>query len=231
MTESDDLEALLPADHDNSVMMSSVEVKVYKQRWWILFLFAGIGFMQCAVWNTWGPITSSVKMAYHNWDNAEIALLSMWGTITMIMGLAPLTLLLQTKGIRVALLLTAFLLSLGTAVRCLTTEEKSFTVLAHVGAVLNGFAGIIIGAAPSLISSRWFPPNERTTATGIGCTFNQLGNAGGFFLGPWLVHMPKNHNHTDSDDIDNLRKSIRDYMWITAGICISLFLGVVSYFP
>ncbi|XP_069185946.1 solute carrier family 49 member 4 homolog [Procambarus clarkii] len=231
MPDSSDLETLLPEVHEESLLISSVEVKVYKRRWWILFLFAGIGFMQCAVWNTWGPITSSVKIAYPNWDDAEVALLSMWGTITMIMGLAPMTLLLQTKGIRVALLLTAFLMALGTSVRCIATEERTFTILAHVGAVLNGFAGIIIGAAPSLVSSRWFPPNERTTATGIGCTFNQLGNAGGFFLGPWLVHLPKNESHIDSDDIDNLRKNIRDYMWISAGICISLFIGVIYYFP
>lgn len=62
--------------------------------------------------------------------------------------------------------------------------------------------------------------------SGIGCTFNQLGNAGGFFFGPWLVHLPKNHTHpenftdypyfeADSSDTDDLRRSIRDYMWIS----------------
>lgn len=236
MQAADDLEAILPEDLEAPIMTSSIQVKVYKRRWWILFLFAGLGFMQCAVWNTWGPITSSVKLAYPQWDDAEIALLSMWGTITMIMGLAPMTILLQTKGIRVSLVLTAFLMGLGTALRCITTEEKPFTLLAHAGAVLNGFAGIIIGAAPSLISSRWFPPNERTTATGIGCTFNQLGNAGGFFFGPWLIHMPKNftdypHFEANNSDIDDLRRSIWDYMWITAGLCISLLIGVLAYFP
>lgn len=54
--------------------------------------------IQCAVWNTWGPITPSVKLAYPHWDDAEIALLSMWGTITMITGLIPMTVLLQAKG-------------------------------------------------------------------------------------------------------------------------------------
>ncbi|KAG0716178.1 Disrupted in renal carcinoma protein 2 [Chionoecetes opilio] len=94
---------------------------------------------------------------------------------------------------------------------------------------------------PQLISSRWFPHNERTTATGIGCTFNQLGNAGGYFLGPLLIHLPKNHSSdpgnstTDLDlepwEIDALRKSIRDYMWISFGMCTTLFIGVLSYFP
>lgn len=237
----EDMEAILPEDPPESpVMLSSVEVKVYKRRWWILFLFAGMGFMQCAVWNTWGPITATVKTAYPKWDDAEIALLSMWGTITMITGLVPMTILLQAKGLRVSLLVTAALLTMGTGVRCFSSEEQPFTVLAHIGAVLNGFAGIIIGAAPSLLSSRWFPHNERTTATGIGCTFNQLGNAGGFFLGPLMVHLPVNQsthhgNSTEADldpeQIEALRMSIRDYMWISFGICSSLFLGVIAYFP
>lgn len=240
MARDDEMEAILPEDPpEGPHMVASLEVKVYKRRWWILFLFAGMGFMQCAVWNTWGPITASVKLAYPNWDDAEIALLSMWGTITMITGIVPMTVLLQAKGIRVALLLTAFFMSLGTTVRCFTIEEQAFTVLAHIGAVLNGFSGIIIGAAPSLISSRWFPHNERTTATGIGCTFNQLGNAGGFFLGPLMVHIPGNHSNYSRngtydltpDEINMLRKSIRDYMWISFGLCAALFIGVITYFP
>ncbi|XP_047476049.1 uncharacterized protein LOC125029907 [Penaeus chinensis] len=98
MSSTDDLEAILPEDLESSMAASRIDVKVYKRRWWILFLFAGMGFMQCAVWNTWGPITSSVKLAYSSWTDAEIALLSMWGTITMIFGLIPMTALLQLKG-------------------------------------------------------------------------------------------------------------------------------------
>lgn len=54
---------------------------------------------------------------------------------------------------------------------------------------------------------------------GIGCTFNQLGNAGGFFFGPWLVHLPGNHskpdNTTSDTDVEDLRRAIYDYMWIS----------------
>ncbi|KAK7069396.1 Solute carrier 49 member 4, partial [Halocaridina rubra] len=142
----------------------------------------------------------------------------------MILGLIPITILLQLKGLRVAIIVTASFMALGTAIRCFTMEEESFRILAHAGAILNGFAGIAIGAAPALLSSRWFPPNERTTATGIGCTFNQLGNAGGFFLGPWLIRYPQNHSKPenatfslpslDDNDIDELRREIRDYMFI-----------------
>jgi FLVCR family MFS transporter len=40
--------------------------------------------------------------------------------------------------------------------------------------MLDGIAGITIMAAPPLISSLWFPPDERTTATAI----NQVNEAG-----------------------------------------------------
>lgn len=242
----DDLEAIIPEDPEPDTVSlattatTTVGVKVYKARWWMLFVYGGIGFMQCAVWNTWGPITASVKAAYPSWTDAKIGLLSMWGTITMMLGLIPFTFLLQKKGLRICMIITSLLMALGTIVRCFSTDEKTFTVMANIGAVLNGFAGIVIGIAPSLLSSSWFPPNERTTATGIGCTMNQLGNAGGFFVGPWLV--PEPHNHTGGGnatheigsidtDTEKLRRSIRDYMWITAGICMSFFIFTVAYFP
>ena len=37
----------------------------------------------------------------------------------------------------------------------------------HICAILNGISGVTIMAAPPLISSAWFPPSERTTATAI----------------------------------------------------------------
>ncbi|KAB7500452.1 Disrupted in renal carcinoma protein 2-like protein [Armadillidium nasatum] len=219
---------------DQDSIAFPVAVKVYKRRWYILFIFAGLGFMQCAVWNTWGPITQAAKAAYPDWDDAEIGLLSMWGTITMIIGLVPFTIMLQTKGLRYSIVITSGLLAAASAVRLLATEELAFTIFAHIGALLNGFAGIIIGCAPSLLSSTWFPPNERTTATGIGCTFNQLGNAGGFFLGPLIVQDPTNKSNISfpaNTDTDMIRRSIRDYMWISAALCVPLFLFVLAYFP
>ncbi|XP_076035527.1 solute carrier family 49 member 4 homolog isoform X2 [Oratosquilla oratoria] len=246
MTSAEMDEAEVVIDHDDTVPLHrDVEVQVYKRRWWILFVFAGLGFMQCAVWNTWGPITSSAKTAY-SWDNAEIARLSMWGTVTMIVGLIPFTILLQRKGLRVAMIVTSFFMALGTLIRCFSQDEEVFTILANIAAILNGLSGIIICTAPSLLSSTWFPPKERTTATGVGCTFNQLGNAGGFFLGPLIVKSPNNSSKNGTDpnatlflmgdepdpaEVDVLRKEIMDYMWITAGICVAFFIFTIAYFP
>ncbi|CAL4065191.1 unnamed protein product [Meganyctiphanes norvegica] len=244
MHESDTTPIIKEVD---GVHHGEVEVQVYKRRWWILFIFGSLGFMQCAVWNTWGPITATAKSAY-GWDDAEIALLSTWGTLTILIGLVPMTIFLQKKGLGPSILITSILIALATGIRCFTIDAKSFTILSHLGAILNGFAGIIIAIAPSLLSSTWFPPHERTTATGVGCTMNQLGNLGGFILGPLLVQEPLNMtedfdfqheflynsvNVTNGLDpeVEAMRKSIRVYMWIAAGVCISFLVFTLVYFP
>ena len=51
-------------------------------------------------------------------------------------------------------------------------------------------AGIVVFSAPSALSSAWFPPGERTTATGIAIVFNNLGNAVSFLLAPAIVPDP-----------------------------------------
>lgn len=68
--------------------------------------------------------------------------------------------------------------------------------MCHICAILNGVAGIIVFSAPSALSSAWFPPEERTTATGIAIVFNNLGNALSFLAAPAIVPDPKETNKT-----------------------------------
>ncbi|CAL4082687.1 unnamed protein product [Meganyctiphanes norvegica] len=142
-TSNDDIVPILPDEVDRRPSVtpnkfrrrSSIfgTIQIHKRRWWILFVFGGLGFMQCTVWNTWGPITGSVKVAY-DWSDATIALLSMWGTITLMVGLFPFTILLQRKGLRVSMILTSFMMAAGTALRCVTIDKTVFTYIAHIAA-------------------------------------------------------------------------------------------------
>ena len=62
-----------------------------------------------------------------------------------------------------------------------------FSISCHVCAIFNGISGVTIMAAPPLISSKWFPPNERTTATSINQAFNMLGNGLAMLVGQSVV--------------------------------------------
>ncbi|XP_047736009.1 uncharacterized protein LOC108671370 [Hyalella azteca] len=162
---------------------------LYTRRYAMLAMFAALGFIQCAVWNTWGPIASSAVEAYPALTPSNIATLAIWGPVTCLTGTIFCTLLIQKRGMRTAMIVSSLLMAVGTSLRCTTQDPALFMTFAHLAAILNGFAGVVVGIAPALLSSLWFPVSFRTTATSVGCTFNQLGNAGGFFLGPFMVEV------------------------------------------
>ena len=111
---------------------------------------------------------------------------------------------------RITVLLVSGLVALGTVLRCIHCVFKNnlfflirfvlspaaqsplnivpFSCLSsHACAILNGISGVTIMAAPPLISSHWFPPEERTTATSINQAANMLGNGLSMLVGPALV--------------------------------------------
>ena len=88
-------------------------------------------------------------------------------------------------------------------------------------------------AAPPLISSHWFPPDERTTATSINQAANMLGNGLSMLIGPALVNVPSDctPNNSSCPTKDEIRRDIDDYMYIHAAIAIIIFLLFCVYFP
>ena len=47
--------------------------------------------------------------------------------------------------------------------------------------------GPFVVTLPSIVSSLWFPPGQRTVATGLSWLLLETGNALGFILGPLVV--------------------------------------------
>ena len=55
--------------------------------------------------------------------------------------------------------------------------------MAHTGNVFVGLAGPMAFAVGPVLSSTWFPPNERTTATAVATISGFAGAAGCFVVG------------------------------------------------
>jgi hypothetical protein len=115
-------------------------------------------------------------------------------------------------------------------------KTKLFFRFAHVGAILNAIGGVALAPAVVLLSSTWFPPYQRTLATGLkkkysyqywnlvilifilitdclnfqgmGTASSLLGMAGSYLVGPWLISEPPQKVNSD-DEIKNLRENIR----------------------
>ena len=79
---------------------------------------------------------------------------------------------------------------LAAALRCLQWlfldhphSSLIFKILAHTGGVINGSMGPFVVTLPSVVSSAWFPPHQRTMATGISWLLLESGNSLGFIIG------------------------------------------------
>ena len=68
-----------------------------------------------------------------------------------------------------------------------TTAATPTQYLLHAGQFLNGLAGPVAMSTPPVVSSLFFPPNQRATATSIMAVSNYLGVALTFLVGPLLI--------------------------------------------
>ena len=163
---------------------------VYKRRWYVLGVFCYCAVIQATIWNTWGPITETTKVLL-GWTNSNIALVTNLSNIAFIIFALPVCMLMDRKGLRFSLLVCSVMFVIGTGIRCITLESKALLGLAYTCAIVFGTAAIVPFGGPSLVSAVWFPLDQRTTATAIASTFNWLGLAFSFLLGPYIVTNPE----------------------------------------
>ncbi|KAL7636258.1 UNVERIFIED_CONTAM: hypothetical protein RMT77_013016 [Armadillidium vulgare] len=219
---------------------SSVEIRAYPTRFWILAVFSFFAFYQTVVWGTFGPIMDSAQAAF-GWEDSIIAILQSLGPAAVIVFILPSNWFTQTYGARKGLIGATFLMSFATGLRCISSEDEAFTALAITGGAINGIAGCTALALPPLISSLWFPPSERTTATAIGALAAQLGTAG-MYLSPLIVRLPDTSNSTSVTSTvvttvievvtkEDIKEDIMKLMYIECGISVGLFLCIIIYFP
>lgn len=199
----------------------------YKRRWFILATFSGLCSLQFWAWNTYGPIVASIQDAY-DWSDSTVAMMANWGTITFVFFVFPLVYLLEWKGLRITMITVAFLVASGTIFRALSNNPKAFLYMAHLGSILNGIAGVTVMSAPPALSAVWFPPHQRTTATCISQISTQIGLGFSYTIGPFLV--PESNNKS-MDYIQTVQDDIHKYLWIEAGLALSLLVIFLIYFP
>ncbi|XP_006636405.1 solute carrier family 49 member 4 [Lepisosteus oculatus] len=221
------------AEGEREPLLDQVQSRVYGKRWLVLAIFSALGFMQGMVWNTWGPIQISAKQVY-GFTGIDIAMLVLWGSI----GFIPWMLfmwVMDKRGLRMSLLISSSLMLLGTAVRSIPLHDLSVKKwLIHGGQLLNGLAGPTIMSAPPLLSTTWFAPDQRATATAVASLVSYLGSAGSFLIGPLVVPAPNETQPLRSvigRTNDHIRDRIQIVLYAEFAMTAVLFSAVVLYFP
>ena len=89
----------------------------------------------------------------------------------------PLSNYLERQGLRRTTILVASLVASGSCLRLLSRDsDTGFFLLSHLGAILNGMAGVTLGSAPTVVSATWFPEDERIFATSVNMVRRRLKN-------------------------------------------------------
>uniref|UniRef100_H2ZFL6 Major facilitator superfamily (MFS) profile domain-containing protein n=1 Tax=Ciona savignyi TaxID=51511 RepID=H2ZFL6_CIOSA len=219
--------------------------KTYWYRWYICLIFAFQGLLQGCVWNTWPAIDDSAEAAI-GFSKQDIELLVNWGPIAFIIFMPIYMWLLQTKGLRLSVVSGAFLVAIGTGLRCLPLPNNILKYFIHVGQFLNGIAGCPVMAIPPMLSNVWFPASERITATGIATLFNYFGTGAAYIIGPLFVNEPSNatqnitcwnitkHNtprNSSCQEIFGIRNEIQTVLYFEFGLASIIFLAMLVFFP
>jgi MFS family permease len=156
-------------------MMQATTYKVYRYRWVVLAAFMFVVIMNQLLWITYAPITSTAA-SYYQATDLSIGLLSMSFMIVYILVSLPASWVIDTYGMKTAVGIGAVLTGVFGLLRGLAGTNYNLALLAQVGIAVG--QPFILNSITK-IAAKWFPVNERATASGLGT----LAMYAGIFLG------------------------------------------------
>ncbi len=163
--------------------MSEQAIKAYGYRWVVLVIFMLITAMTQVLWITFAPITSLAAQFYRTSD-LLIGLLSMSFMAVYIIIVIPAAWMIDTWGFRAAVSIGAVLTAVGALGRGILASNFTLVFASQIGIALG--QPLVLGSITKL-AARWFPPNERATASGLGTLALYLGVLAGMILTPVLA--------------------------------------------
>jgi cyanate permease len=163
--------------------MTEASFKVYPYRWAILLTFMFVTAVNQMLWITFAPITGSAA-GYYGVSDLNIGLLSMSFMIVYLFVSIPASWVIDTHGFRVAVGIGAVLTGVFGLLRGLTGTNYTLVLIAQIGIAIG--QPFILNAVTK-VAARWFPIEERATATGFGSLAMYLGILLGMILTPYLA--------------------------------------------
>jgi len=162
--------------------MGKSNFKVYAYRWVVLLAFMTIVAVNQMLWITFAPITGSAAKFYGVSD-LSIGLLSMIFMIVYVAVSIPASWAIDTWGIRIAVGIGAVLTGVFGLLRGLTAKDYTWVLVSQIGIAVG--QPFLLNACTK-VAARWFPIEERATASGLGTLAMYLGISAGLALTPLL---------------------------------------------
>jgi MFS family permease len=134
-------------------------------------------------WITFAPITS-VAAKYYGVPDLSIGLLSMSFMIVYIFVSIPASWTIDTYGFKVAVGIGAVLTGVFGLARGLAADNYTLVLISQIGIAIG--QPFILNALTK-VAARWYPIQERATASGLGSLAMYMGIVLGMMLTPYLV--------------------------------------------
>ncbi|UCE00503.1 MAG: MFS transporter [Chloroflexota bacterium] len=163
--------------------MPKESLKVYPYRWVVLALFMGVIAVNQLAWITFAPITV-VAAEYYRVTDLSIGLLSMSFMLVYIFVSIPASWMIDTYGFKPAVSLGAVLTAIFGLTRGLSGENYTLVLISQIGIAVG--QPFILNALTK-VAARWYPIQERATASGLGTLAMYIGIVLGMMLTPFLV--------------------------------------------
>ncbi len=157
--------------------------KVYAYRWIVLIVFMLVAAFNQLVWITFAPVTDAAA-AYYNVSQLDIGLLSMSFMIAYLIVSIPASWVIDTYGFRMAVGIGAGLTGVFGLMRGMVSSNFTLVMVAQIGTAIG--QPFILNALTK-VAARWFPINERATASGLGSLAMYLGVLVGLAATPALT--------------------------------------------
>jgi cyanate permease len=163
--------------------MDQTKIKTYGYRWVVLLAFMAIVFANQLLWITFAPITGPAA-SYYGVTDLAIGLLSMSFMVVYIVVSIPASWVIDTYGFRVGVGIGAVLTGGFGLMRGLLAADYTMVLIAQIGVAVG--QPFILNAITK-VAARWFPIQERATASGLGSLAMYLGQVMALVLTPFLV--------------------------------------------
>ena len=185
----------VPSTADTTTTITK-RYRVYFQRWVVLCAFSFLSFVNNWLWITWSPFTLPLA-EYWGVPSAWVNDLSAVYMYVYIPLSFPALYLLNVCKLRTGLLLGGGWNVVGAGMRYWGMSSYPWV---YAGTVACAMCQTLTLAMPPLISTLWFPDQERGLSTSLGVLANQLGSAMG--LGVTIFIPFGTTTVKDTDDTD-----------------------------
>lgn len=153
-------------------------------RWAILAVFAVLNIVIQMHWVALAPVTTEAA-AFYRVTPMAIGFLSIVFMLVYIVVSLPASYIIDTFGLRIGIGVGAALIGAFGLLKGLYASNYAMVVLSQIGLavaqpfILNAYTGV---------AAKWFPMNERATATGLAALAQYLGIIVAMAVTPVLVH-------------------------------------------